>query len=231
MDNDKRFIANIKKITTGFFFLVLSAVIFFIIACRFNITRVWFYAILSFVYFMISLSIVIKLRYKTINLTGARWQVTKTWDKAFLAVYLPTVCVVFIVAWLDVVRFKWSRMGSQYLIIGSLIFMAATIFAQWAMLVNPFFEPTARIQKERNQRVITAGPYKIIRHPGYLGAIIANLSIPLILGSRFALIPEGIIIILFIIRTALEDKMLRNELDGYSEYAKTVKYRLLPGIW
>jgi len=99
------------------------------------------------------------------------------------------------------------------------------------MVVNPHFEPTVRIQKDRDHKVITSGPYKVVRHPGYLAGILFTLSIPLIIGSVFTLIPSGIYCLLMIIRTSLEDKTLHKELDEYSEYAKRVRYRLFPEIW
>ena len=99
------------------------------------------------------------------------------------------------------------------------------------MVVNRHFETTVRIQKDRDHKVISNGPYEIVRHPGYLGGILFALSIPLIVGSLFALIPAGIYVILFMIRTSLEDKTLQKELDGYQEYAKKVKTKMFPGIW
>lgn len=98
------------------------------------------------------------------------------------------------------------------------------------MAVNPYFESTARIQKDRGHRVITAGPYKIVRHRGYVGIILGDLPVPLIIGSVFALVPAGMAVLLVVIRTSLEDGMLREELDGYKKYAKKVKYRLVPGV-
>ena len=77
----------------------------------------------------------------------------------------------------------------------------------------------------------TGGPYKYMRHPGYVGFIVINLATPLVLGSLWALIPGAIIAVLFIIRTALEDSTLQKELEGYKEYVEKVKYRLIPGIW
>ncbi|MBE3086692.1 MAG: isoprenylcysteine carboxylmethyltransferase family protein, partial [Bacteroidetes bacterium] len=84
---------------------------------------------------------------------------------------------------------------------------------------------------DRSHQVATSGPYKYVRHPGYVGFIVLNLATPLILGSIWALIPAAILSILFIIRTSLEDRTLRNELEGYKEYAQKVQYRLIPGIW
>ncbi|MGQ9556089.1 MAG: methyltransferase family protein [Anaerolineae bacterium] len=87
------------------------------------------------------------------------------------------------------------------------------------------------MQKESGHITITAGPYHYVRHPGYVGGIISNLTAPLALGSAWALIPEALAAGLTIVRTALEDRTLQNELAGYNEYAQRVRYRLLPGVW
>jgi protein-S-isoprenylcysteine O-methyltransferase Ste14 len=99
------------------------------------------------------------------------------------------------------------------------------------MGVNPFFEKTVRIQTERNHRVIDTGPYAFVRHPGYLGFFGWLLSVPLMLGAGWALVPAALAILSVVARTALEDRTLRRELDGYEAYADRVRYRLIPGIW
>ena len=99
------------------------------------------------------------------------------------------------------------------------------------MINNKYFEPTVRIQKEKYHKVITSGPYRIIRHPGYLSGILFAISIPLLIGSIFSFIGVGMYIIIIIIRTWLEDNTLQKELEGYEEYTRQVRYRLLPGIW
>ena len=88
-----------------------------------------------------------------------------------------------------------------------------------------------RLQKERGQTVISDGPYRFVRHPGYVGGIVANICGPLALGSLWALIPGLLVAILTVYRTAREDKLLHDELAGYSAYAQRVRYRLLPGVW
>ena len=111
----------------------------------------------------------------------------------------------------------------------SLLVVASSILLNWAMKVNPHFEPTVRIQD--NHKVIARGPYGIVRHPGYLAGILFALSIPLLIGSAFTFIPAGIYCLLMTIRTWVEDKTLQKELKGYPEYTKQTKYRLLPKIW
>ena len=114
---------------------------------------------------------------------------------------------------------------------GFILYISSSIFVNWAMIVNTHFEATVRIQKDRDHKVISEGPYRLVRHPGYLGAILWAIGIPMILGSFYGYIPSVVAIILFIIRTFLEDKTLQDELDGYYDYSKKVKFRLLPGIW
>jgi protein-S-isoprenylcysteine O-methyltransferase Ste14 len=100
------------------------------------------------------------------------------------------------------------------------------------MLVNPHFEKTVRIQRDRSHKVIDAGPYRIVRHPGYACVIPGFvLCPPLVLGSWWSFVPALAAVIVLVIRTALEDRTLRNELPGYKEYAQRVRYRLLPGVW
>ncbi len=103
--------------------------------------------------------------------------------------------------------------------------------SSWAMVANKFFSTIVRIQKERGHYVVTGGPYKYVRHPGYSGAIIVSFSIPLLLGSVWALVPAIIGDCILIFRTVLEDNTLKKELQGYNEYASSVRYRLIPGIW
>ena len=109
--------------------------------------------------------------------------------------------------------------------------MLGTLGTTWAESVNRFFEPTVRIQTDRGHRVIDTGPYAIVRHPGYLAAWFFFLGIPLSLGSLWAIIPAIFSCVILVVRTILEDRTLQNELPGYKEYAKRVRYRLLPGIW
>ena len=99
------------------------------------------------------------------------------------------------------------------------------------MVANAFFVATVRIQTDRNQMVISSGPYRYVRHPGYAGTILLHLAMPFMLNSLWALIPAGLIVLVLIVRTALEDKTLHDELLGYKEYAARVRYRLLPGVW
>lgn len=101
----------------------------------------------------------------------------------------------------------------------------------WAMGANAFFSPLVRIQKERGHTVAAGGPYRVIRHPGYLGAMLFSISVPLMLGSWWAVIPGLASVVLYIVRTSLEDQTLQDELSGYREFSERVKFRLIPGLW
>jgi len=137
----------------------------------------------------------------------------------------------FMVAGLDV-RFGWTTGTSLPLQIACLaIAILAYALGVWATASNAFFSQIFRIQKERGHTVATGGPYRYVRHPGYVGTILSELAVPVMLGSWWALIPGGLSALLIVVRTALEDKALLDELDGYREYAERTRYRLLPGIW
>lgn len=99
------------------------------------------------------------------------------------------------------------------------------------MRENSYLSDAVRIQEDRGHKVCTTGPYKYVRHPMYIGIIIAMFSFPFALGSYYAVIPAVVIVFLFILRTALEDKTLKEELPGYKEYSRTVRFRLFPGVW
>lgn len=156
----------------------------------------------------------------------------KGWDLPLArlgAVILPLLA--WLVAGLDA-RFGWTPPLPGWLVVGGGVVMALGMaLTTWAMIANAFFSSVVRIQHDRGHRVATGGPYRIVRHPGYLGAILYDLGAPLLLGSWWALLPSGLAILLMTIRTALEDRTLRAELEGYAAYAQQTRWRLLPGVW
>jgi protein-S-isoprenylcysteine O-methyltransferase Ste14 len=156
----------------------------------------------------------------------------KGWDK-WITMFAAGMGTggAWVVAGLDV-RFEWSAAVPLALHIGGLVssILGWALF-MWAMGANAFFSEAVRIQEERGHTVQTGGPYRFVRHPGYVGAILTFLAAPLLLGSLWALIPAVLAAIGYVVRTALEDRTLQEELDGYKEYAQQTRYRLLPGIW
>ena len=99
------------------------------------------------------------------------------------------------------------------------------------MVSNRFFSTVVRIQKDRGHTVQTGGPYRFVRHPGYASLLVSYISLPFALGSWWACIPVGVLVINLLVRTHLEDRTLHNELEGYDGYARRVRFRLVPGIW
>ncbi len=114
---------------------------------------------------------------------------------------------------------------------GLALAVAGSLLTVWAMASNPFFYGHVRIERERGHYVVDSGPYRMVRHPGYLGAAVFSLATPLMLGSVWAFIPAGITLGTLVVRTALEDRVLQEGLDGYKEYAVQVPHRLVPGVW
>jgi protein-S-isoprenylcysteine O-methyltransferase Ste14 len=156
----------------------------------------------------------------------------RDWDKplaVLMALYGPAI--VWIVAGLDK-RFGWSPAVPLRLQTAALALSAlATLVTIWAMASNRFFLGFCRIATERGHTVASGGPYRYVRHPGYLGAILYQLATPLALSSWWAFIPVALVLCVTVVRTALEDRTLQEELEGYQDYAQQVRYRLLPGVW
>jgi protein-S-isoprenylcysteine O-methyltransferase Ste14 len=129
-------------------------------------------------------------------------------------------------------RFGWSAPFLSGLpVLGFIALIVGYALTRWAMISNPFFETRVRIQSDRGQTVSTSGPYRFVRHPGYVGMVLQWLGTPLALASWWALVPGLGVILAFIVRTALEDRTLLQELPGYTDYAQRVRYRLLPLVW
>ena len=116
-------------------------------------------------------------------------------------------------------------------LVGYLFFFVGTAGNIWVLSVNKFAEPSVRIQRERGQVVIDTGPYAIVRHPLYTTAFLLCAGIPLALGSFWALVPAVLGVAVIVVRTVLEDRLLRHGLAGYEDYARRVRWRLIPRIW
>jgi protein-S-isoprenylcysteine O-methyltransferase Ste14 len=157
---------------------------------------------------------------------------TKNWDRFFApAVMLTGTVALIVTAGLDA-RLGWSKPINATLWWAALaIALAGQVFVLWAMYSNRFFATTVRIQEERGHQVVSEGPYRFVRHPGYAGSIIYTLAIPVVLGSWWTLIPAALTTVLLIARTYFEDRTLQAELPGYQGYAAHTPHRLIPGVW
>jgi len=162
---------------------------------------------------------------------GRKKENVEKWDKIITGIIIIPWFTLYLIAGLDI-RLGWSPELTFWVHITALItFILGNALVSWAMIANNYFSTSVRIQYDRGHTVSSGGPYRYIRHPGYLGMIIFLLSTPIILGSFWALIPAIVTVILFIIRTSFEDNTLKKKLEGYKEYAERVKYRLISGIW
>ncbi|MHB1295511.1 MAG: methyltransferase family protein [Anaerolineae bacterium] len=159
-------------------------------------------------------------------------QGAKGWDiglALFVARFGPLSALI--VAGLDR-RYGWTAPLDAWLpVLGLILTAMGVVFTAWAMRTNRYFSGLVRIQTDRGHTVVSTGPYALVRHPGYVGACVAQLAVPLALTAWWALIPSAITVAVLVVRTALEDRTLRAELSGYREYAQKVRYRLLPGVW
>ncbi len=153
------------------------------------------------------------------------------WDRAVGGGWAVATLATLIVAGLDW-RWAWTpELALPVHLSGMLGFSAGLGLFMWAMVSNAAFATVARVGPEGQHRVCSTGPYRWVRHPGYVGAIIQAFATPFLLGSLWALVPGLIAAIAMIIRTRLEDAMLRAELPGYAAYSDQVRYRLAPGLW
>lgn len=222
-------LSNLKYLPLTFFYSLLVFTLLSLSAGGIDWINPWIYSI----FYIINSIIVLPLVKR--ELIEERIHIkkdVKKWDKPIvLGLVILSPIMIFVVAGLDI-RFAWSRKFSLFTeLFAFALSVSGLVFAEWAMLTNPFFSSLVRIQTDRSHHVISQGPYRYIRHPGYLGAIIHFLLLPLFFGSLWAYIPVAILLFLIVLRTALEDRTLKNELEGYEEYSHTVRYRLVPGVW
>lgn len=155
----------------------------------------------------------------------------KAWDTAILSAVGLLQLARYIVAGLDE-RYGWTGGFPAGMQAAALVLCAfGYALVAWATASNPFFSQIVRVQTERGHTVVSAGPYRYLRHPAYLGAIVFELAVCILLASWWALAISSISVVLLVLRTALEDRTLRAELPGYADYARRVRYRLVPALW
>lgn len=154
------------------------------------------------------------------------------WDRRILGAYFLVSVVAFVTAGLDSGRFGWSgRVPPQVTYGGVALMLAGQVLFALAKRENDFFSSTAAIQTERGHRVCETGPYRLVRHPGYLGMLMSLLAFPLVMQSYWAFIPASVGALLLIVRTLLEDRFLMERLAGYAQYATRTRWRLFPGVF
>jgi protein-S-isoprenylcysteine O-methyltransferase Ste14 len=222
----------VKRLVQIAIFFLIQAVILFASAGRLDWTMAWVYLAVYVAMIIINFLILLHIDPTLIAERARIKEDAKSWDKPLAGIIsLFGPLLILLVAGFDL-RFGWSP---ELVLLIQLIAWVAMIlgyaFSSWAMASNRFFSGLVRIQTERGHTVATGGPYQYVRHPGYSGWSLAYLATPLVLGSWWALIPAVLTVGVIIVRTALEDKMLQQNLGGYQAYVQQVRYRLLPGVW
>jgi protein-S-isoprenylcysteine O-methyltransferase Ste14 len=222
---------KIKLLIKGFASNLIFSAILFICAGRINYTQGWIFLSANILSTLMNYFTIHK-NSELINERSKPGEGIKSWDKSLLGLSALIFVIIIVLAGLDSGRFQrtlnfnWnlSISGVMLMVIGQILFLIARS-------QNNFFSSVARVQKDRGHVVCDTGLYEIVRHPGYLGMIISLMGIPLITTSIWSIIPTLIAIILLLIRTSLEDKMLISELEGYAEYTRETRYKLIPRIW
>jgi protein-S-isoprenylcysteine O-methyltransferase Ste14 len=225
--------AVVKQIVLSSVLMGVMMAVFFGSAGRRDLPRAWLFFGAAFAYFVVSTLALYRYNPELliVRLTLRR-EGSKTWDEILMrAANLTGMLLIPAVAGLDLGRYGWSSLGLIYVVPGFALFILGAVLITWAMIVNRYFESTVRIQEDRDHEVVSTGPYRFVRHPGYLSGILWMSSIPLIIGSLYTLIPVMIYSAMMILRTHLEDRTLRDELPGYAEYAERVRFRLIPWVW
>jgi protein-S-isoprenylcysteine O-methyltransferase Ste14 len=214
-------------------FIVLVPFLPLLISRQWDWWEAWVYAIVSILGFVVSRVLASHRHPDLIRERSQHMQQEniQPWDKK-LAIWLGVGgLLVVVIAGLDKL-FDWPPTFSLALkILALIVILAGYVLSSYAFIENRFFSSTVRLQTDRGQEVVSSGPYRWIRHPGYTGGLLVYISTPILLDSMWAFLPTILVVVSVIVRTSLEDRFLQAELDGYREYAQRVRYRLLPGVW
>jgi protein-S-isoprenylcysteine O-methyltransferase Ste14 len=226
-------VITLKLVVLLVFVLIVLPILPILVSGRWDWWQVWTYAAATVVSFIASRAMatrkhpgILKERAQSMEHKD-----TKPFDKIAVSLLTLLMLVQQIVAGLDG-RYRWSpRLGTGVNMAAFALVILGYIFSSWALVENAFFSGTVRIQKERGHHVVSTGPYRIIRHPGYSGALLCYIAIPLLFDSLWTYVPTVLLFALLVVRTALEDRTLRKELPGYEEFTRVTRWRLMPGIW
>jgi protein-S-isoprenylcysteine O-methyltransferase Ste14 len=212
-------------------FLALTAAILFVSSGHPAWVRAWLLLGALFLCVMVNLVVLVIVNPELVAERLRTERPVRPWDRLIAVVITASWLFALIVAGADF-RFGWSpSLPGSVPVTALMVLVAGDLLFLWAMAVNRFFTKFVRIQRERDHRVVSAGPYRYVRHPGYVGWILMSAAVPFVLGSLVAFVPVGIAVFAMVVRTALEDTTLARELQGYEEYAGRVPYRLIPGLW
>lgn len=210
--------------------LGLVVALYLLGAGRFDVPWLWVYAALGLISAILGGAYVLLHNPEAINERGRPAEKQPGWDRALVAVYGLLSIGIYFVAGLDV-RFGWSQVATWLHVLGLVLLPFATALTYAAMAHNKFLSVYVQVSQERGHQVASGGPYRYVRHPMYVSLVLTWPGVGLLLGSWPAFWMGLLAAMIIILRTALEDRKLQMELPGYAEYAREVRYRLLPGVW
>ena len=231
--NDQKKLLSPFVIIQVLFLVILLPFLPLFVSWRWDWWEAWAYGLLSVLSFVVSRLLVAR-RHPDLIAERARYmqhEDAQPWDKRLAPLMGLAGILVLLIAGLDELM-GWSPSFSLPVKIAALaVMLGGYALTSYALVENRFFSGMVRLQTDRGQTVVCSGPYRWIRHPGYAGALLVYLVTPLFLDSALAYLPVLLTMGFYILRTSLEDRFLQDELEGYRDYAKRVRYRLLPGIW
>jgi len=221
---------KIKLLIRGFGSVLFFSALLFICAGKLNYFQGWIYLSTC----IITTIITFIATHNNNELLKERSQAGqgRSWDKLLLGISAIIFVITIVISGFDSGRFQWSpKLNWGFYLLGILITILGHSIFVAAQRQNNFFSAAFRIQADRGHTVCKTGVYKIVRHPGYLGMTVSLVGLPLLTGSILSFAPTSIAIIILFVRTNIEDKTLKNELNGYIEYTKQTRYKILPYVW
>jgi len=224
----------VSKLIASFFYLVFFPAILFVLAGDWRWIEGWLFSI---IFLLMCFSTLLYLYFYDPALLKERFGSPiqpnqKSWDKVLLSIFFVDFLVWFAIMPLDAKRFGWSPAFPFWLrATGTVLLVVSIALIFEALRENTFAAPVVKMQKERGQKVISTGLYGVVRHPMYAGAVLLFVAGPLLLGSVFGLIMGLVLIVTIAVRSIGEEAMLKQELEGYSDYAKRVKWRIIPFVF
>jgi protein-S-isoprenylcysteine O-methyltransferase Ste14 len=220
----------LRSFLTSFVATILFVAIVLVSAGRVTLWQAWVYGGISLA-LNLAQRLILRERPELARERARPHPDARRWDKVLLGLGLVLTLAMLVTAGLE---FRYSSIPSLSLVafgVGVVLNLTGAFFFLWALRENRFFSALVRRQSDRGHAVCTTGPYRVVRHPGNLGMIIGTLGFPLLFRAVWSFVPAGIAVVVLLLRTGLEDAYLTAALDGYREYRKRTRFRLVPGLW